>query len=247
MKRLIRADYNINFNEVDDNNSDYTWKINNFIHNMKDRPVLWRLYKQKTWNPSDIFYRVVDVPGKRIGTLVDGLKEMPLLKQKNAKVTMQPYEDGTWVVNIKWKEPESAIESATYTYGESNDYDWLVGLYWIEDGHKFEITEVDNQLALCKVKESWTSEDTWEDVDNTSTYQMLSDLNGYLYIANRNFPNFKLYPSSAFNCPKSYLNHEEEYEVDNEEVEYDTPSATRGDYSPSAPWNAPGMSMKDFV
>ena len=29
--------------------------------------------------------------------------------------------------------------------------------------------------------------------------------------------------------------------------EHDTPSATRGDYSPSAPWNAPGMSVRDFI
>ncbi len=26
-----------------------------------------------------------------------------------------------------------------------------------------------------------------------------------------------------------------------------TPSAENGDYSPSNPWNAPGMSMKDFI
>jgi len=25
------------------------------------------------------------------------------------------------------------------------------------------------------------------------------------------------------------------------------PSATAGDYSPASPWNAPGMSVKDFI
>lgn len=30
------------------------------------------------------------------------------------------------------------------------------------------------------------------------------------------------------------------------EDEY-TPSATAGDYSPSNPWNAPGMSVSDFI
>lgn len=29
--------------------------------------------------------------------------------------------------------------------------------------------------------------------------------------------------------------------------EYYTPSATHGDYSPSCPWNAPGMSISDFI
>lgn len=32
-----------------------------------------------------------------------------------------------------------------------------------------------------------------------------------------------------------------------EEEEYYTPSATHGDYSPSCPWKAPGMSISDFI
>ena len=41
------------------------------------------------------------------------------------------------------------------------------------------------------------------------------------------------------NCP----NYEPETETD----EHDCPSATAGDYSPSNPWDAPGMSVKDFI
>ena len=37
--------------------------------------------------------------------------------------------------------------------------------------------------------------------------------------------------------PSCYKDEDEEY----------TPSATFGDYSPSCPWNAPGMSMSDFI
>ena len=29
--------------------------------------------------------------------------------------------------------------------------------------------------------------------------------------------------------------------------DYYTPSSTRGDYSPSNPWDAPGMSIHDFI
>lgn len=43
-------------------------------------------------------------------------------------------------------------------------------------------------------------------------------------------------------------------EVDEEEVEFAddedddyTPSSTNGDYSPSNPWDAPGMKMSDFI
>lgn len=32
-----------------------------------------------------------------------------------------------------------------------------------------------------------------------------------------------------------------------EEEEHEYRSATRGDYSPSCPWNAPGMSISDFI
>lgn len=35
--------------------------------------------------------------------------------------------------------------------------------------------------------------------------------------------------------------------IPEDEEEYDTPSATRGDYSPSNPWDAPGMSINDFI
>jgi hypothetical protein len=39
-------------------------------------------------------------------------------------------------------------------------------------------------------------------------------------------------------------------DVENEEYECDNfyiPSCTNGDYSPSCPWNAPGMSISDFI
>lgn len=32
-----------------------------------------------------------------------------------------------------------------------------------------------------------------------------------------------------------------------DEEEYYSPSCTAGDYSPSNPWNAPGMSVADFI
>ena len=41
---------------------------------------------------------------------------------------------------------------------------------------------------------------------------------------------------------------EEEAEIANrDEEDYYIPSATHGDYSPSCPWNAPGMSVRDFI
>ena len=47
---------------------------------------------------------------------------------------------------------------------------------------------------------------------------------------------------------RSDFNDECEYDFDDEfNEDYYTPSCTAGDYSPSCPWNAPGMSIKDFI
>ena len=40
---------------------------------------------------------------------------------------------------------------------------------------------------------------------------------------------------------------EDEWEEPDWDDEDYVPSATRGDYSPSHPWDAPGMSIKDFI
>ena len=45
------------------------------------------------------------------------------------------------------------------------------------------------------------------------------------------------------NKPKLYMLIEI---VCDDEMDY-VPSSTRGDYSPSCPWTAPGMSMSDFI
>jgi hypothetical protein len=38
----------------------------------------------------------------------------------------------------------------------------------------------------------------------------------------------------------------EDFNDEDDDEDY-TPSATNGDYSPSNPWDAPGMSIKDFI
>lgn len=47
----------------------------------------------------------------------------------------------------------------------------------------------------------------------------------------------------AYSCDYHYVNGEC---IRREEEEY-IPSAENGDYSPSNPWDAPGMSIKDFI
>lgn len=149
--------------------------------------------------------------------------------------------------------PKQNIKASIY----SNNYDWMVGVYWSVDWHDFTITKVDNSLSICKVLESWISEDTGKDCENESTFIITSDKSGYLYIYSKKYPEFKLYLNSALNYDSkvpedqnelAFLNEDSKDEDSLYDYEDDyTPSSTFGDYSPSNPWDAPGMSIRDFI
>lgn len=154
----------------------------------------------------------------------------------------------------------SSVKASSDPYEPSHEYDWMVGIYWSVDWHELTITEVDSSLGICKVTESWIAEDTGEDVEHTSTYRIRDDGQGHLYIQNKKYPDYKLYLQNAFNydskVPKDQNEFEREgihlHDEDYDPYEYGdeepyTPSATRGDYSPSNPWDAPGMSIHDFI
>ena len=48
-----------------------------------------------------------------------------------------------------------------------------------------------------------------------------------------------------FEVPEDFEDVEDE-DVGNDDEDY-VPSSTNGDYSPSHPWDAPGMSIRDFI
>ena len=52
---------------------------------------------------------------------------------------------------------------------------------------------------------------------------------------------FLLFEGRLYEAP--YLNEDESIEPDEEYIR----SSTNGDYSPSAPWGAPGMNISDFI
>ena len=57
------------------------------------------------------------------------------------------------------------------------------------------------------------------------------------------------YDTRAFYETIAELIEQDSFEIDPEKPLEDegTPSATAGDYSPSNPWDAPGMGFKDFI
>ena len=144
---------------------------------------------------------------------------------------------------------------ATYDFSEPMDTEIQSGLFWNIDGHNIEVLSRIGSLQ-AQVRESWIAEDTGEDREDVSMYHIgVDNKNGVRseYIYDPKYPSFKLYAGSAFNYPydeewereQQWRKFAQERHSNDEDDEY-TPSATRGDYSPSHPWDAPGMSIHDF-
>ena len=153
-----------------------------------------------------------------------------------------------------------SVTAATSISDAKSDCKWMEGLYWDIDGHTMTIANVQGYPTFtCDVVEKWIGEDTYEEHESAEKYLIKEDKFGHVYLENCEHPEYKLYLNSAFNymsqVPEefdelAFLREEsgsdDEYD-DYDDDEYYTPSATGGDYSPSSPWNAPGMSIHDFI
>lgn len=131
------------------------------------------------------------------------------------------------------------------------------GMFWDSDGHEQEVTFVSKDGKSCRIKENWISEDTGKPVSHVYKCKIVEDEDGEEFAYDPKYEEYALapdwtygfrwYATSAFNYPYASPKEIEP----NEDGYYDdddyTPSATNGDYSPSSPWNAPGMSVKDFI
>lgn len=122
---------------------------------------------------------------------------------------------------------------------EKAKYRLQVGLWWDVDGHDIKVIAINGKEA--KIREKWIAEDTLEVVIRTETYDVVV-IGNEEYLQSKDYPEFRLAASGAFNYPFDENDLEEE-EVD----EHDYTSSTNRDYSPSNPWDAPGMSIKDFI
>lgn len=120
------------------------------------------------------------------------------------------------------------------------------GMFWDIDGHRQEVVLVDPSSMKCKITENWISEDSGRELEHTDIYKIKFDDTGTQYAESIKYPGYKLYSTSAYNYPILEQLANEEAEDYEDEEDY-TPSATRGDYGPSNPWDAPGMSTRDFI
>ena len=136
-----------------------------------------------------------------------------------------------------------------------------VGMVWHIDWHELEVKSISKDHKTCKVTEDWIAEDTGKEVHKVHKYNIATDKDGQEYIwhpdseeyANPGQDDYKwwarIYATGADNYPwtdEDVEEYEDPSEYEDDEDEY-TPSATAGDYSPSNPWDAPGMSIRDFI
>lgn len=120
---------------------------------------------------------------------------------------------------------------------EKVKYRLQVGLWWDVDGHDIKVIAINGKEA--KIREKWIAEDTLEVVIRTETYDVVV-IGNEEYLQSKDYPEFRLCANAAFNCPWDEEELEEDYDCEHM-------SSTNGDYSPSNPWDAPGMSIKDFI
>ena len=122
---------------------------------------------------------------------------------------------------------------------EKVKYRLQVGLWWDVNGHDIKIISINGNKA--KVREKWIAEDTLEVVIRTDTYDIVV-IDDCEYLQSKDYPEFRLCGNAAFNYPWN----EEEQEED-EIVDHEHTSSISRDYSSSNPWDAPDMSIKDFI
>lgn len=133
------------------------------------------------------------------------------------------------------------------------------GMVFYTDGFAEKVTSVAPDRKTCKVTEDWIAEDTGEPQHREYTYNIVEDEGGeYMYdpeyakyakVGSDDYSWWaRKYASGANNYPwREDPEFSDLFSNGTEEEEDYTPSATAGDYSPSNPWDAPGMSVKDFI
>ena len=146
------------------------------------------------------------------------------------------------------------------------------GLQWDMNGHLFEVAEIKNNVTAI-VTEDWISEDTGKEIHEESEWDIKNDSRSQ-FVCPKDNVNYRLHSIDADNSAEvrdyedSFAEYEnrdpsDEYEVDDDYDEMDeddvedmyayfnpgyVPRRDRDnrDYSPSHPWDAPGMSVSDF-
>lgn len=135
------------------------------------------------------------------------------------------------------------------------------GLY----GGNYTVEVIDRTDNTVTLRSFWIAEDTWEDCHSDTTYDIEIDTIGEVeveriviweYVNHEYNAHDYAYLYAADSDVMDYIYEYGQMPSEDEDIHeamYEDPyensfrSAYCGDYSPSAPWNAPGMSAHDFI
>ena len=189
--------------------------------------------------------------GEEVDWIVDyPIKDDPDYNKKRIKREIADEEDYYDLTHREGKYSEVKASDDILPFKEIQE-----GMKWSVDGHDYEVIKVVPHFT-CTVTEDWIAEDSYKPCHEILKCKIgVDDAEEYIYIPGNAY--WRLYSTGALNFPYDvYLaqskGNDDEY-VDDLPYGYDsynddyTPSATHGDYSPSNPWDAPGMSVRDFI
>lgn len=131
------------------------------------------------------------------------------------------------------------------------------GMNWNKDWHSFTVTGIAPSRKTCTIVEEWIAEDSGRECSNTEQYMIKDDGEGEYVTLPGYEDHWRLYAVGADNFPLEEMMRQSEN--DDAELYGENPysdedlyddnyrSSSAGDYGPSNPWDAPGMSMSDFI
>lgn len=186
---------------------------------------------------------------------IDDQEELMYLEDELKNAWAEDEREWDYARNAQEFNPDGSLALYSSTSVECSDDDFefkhiQAGLVWDRNGHEYTVDRLIVPGERCVVTERWISEDSGKELEQTREWNIAEDPDIYegdpvefMYPAGQGADMYnRFYATSA-------LNFEEEYDEswDYEDDDDYTPSATNGDYSPSHPWDAPGMSIHDFI
>ena len=194
---------------------------------------------------------------------IDDHEELMYLEDELRNAWAEDEKEWDYARNAQEFNPDGSLALYSSTSVECSDdveYDGKIheGLVWDRNGHEYRVVELTVPGERCKVTERWLSEDSGKELEQTREWSIAEDPERFIdeednpiefmYPAEQNSTIWnRFYATSALNFEEPYSDYETSDDYESEDDERYTPSATRGDYSPSSPWNAPGMSIHDFI
>ena len=209
----------------------------------------WKLKRDNLWH-KDLSYKYSSIGARDFDEIAEITRSDSKLENKRRNTTMIPLResmvDDVWFNSIE-REEEAIPDAIQYGISDKK-IDRMISIH-------------DNVVRLLKAKRSevvFIMLSTIEDIvspDFLGSFKPVKNIQKYNLTLKQDDKGNQLVTEPGYGTYTLYFADEDtardilsqyEFDWDNYDDEY-TPSSSRGDYSPSDPWNAPGMSPDMFI